>query len=218
MKTVSFYIITVNFLFFCLACKKEKQEITFDIEGSVTDINDDSGINAASVEVSKREVSSGTFNSSYSKLLSATTGSNGQYSFSTPYGSIESFKFEVSHKDYFGKEIIINPDDLSTEETNTLNFSLQSKGYIKISITNATPFDQFDEFSFSTLNPTCLNCVKFTSIQLDGAAADTLLVGGIEANKYFKYQYFVTKNGANTNYIDSVFCATGDTTYQTISY
>lgn len=213
-----FILIIVSTSFLLQSCKKEKDEITFDIEGTVTDINDSSPLASAEVKVSKREVTSGTFNSSYSPVTTETTSSTGQYNFSTPFGSIESFKFELSCENYFGKEVLINPDNLAADNINTLDFSLQSKGVISINIVNATPWDQFDNISFNSLNPSCTNCVKFTSIQMPGVSVDTNLVGTVEANKYFKFQYNISKNGAVSNLIDSVFCVIGDTTFKSIQY
>jgi hypothetical protein len=209
------------FFFTCVilsACKKEKETISFNIEGVVLDINSNSPIENASMVISKREVSSGTFNSSYSKISEQTTAANGEYSLVTPYGGIESFKFGVSHHDYFSKEFLVNPDNLSTEKTNQLNFSIQSKGYININIVNNNPYDQFDEIKVNSVNPSCANCVKFTSIKVSGAVVDTNLVGMVEANKYYKFQYFTTKNGIVNSYNDSVFCIIGDTTLKTLSY
>jgi len=204
--------------FILLSCKKEKETINYDIEGTVLDINDNSPINDATVLVSKREVSSGTFNSSYSTITSEVTTADGKYSFTTPYGTVESFKFQISRDNYYGKEVLINPDDLATNSINTLDFSLQSKGYINIRVLNATPWDQLDKISVNSINPSCANCVKFTSIQMVGSDIDTNLVGSVEANKYFKYQYAVTKNGSVNNYVDSVFCIIGDTTFKTLSF
>jgi hypothetical protein len=202
---------------FC-SCKKEKDDINYTIEGTITDINDNSPIESAKLTISKREVSSGTFNSSYSKISELTTTNNGLYSIITEYGSVESFKFELSHLDYFSKEIIVNPDDLSTEITNEYNFELTSKGYIKINIKNNSPYDILDQISFNSINSSCTNCVKFNSIELNGTTVDTILEGGIEANKYYKYQYFVTKNGVTNTYLDSVFCTIGDTTFTPLLY
>ena len=211
-------LITISFMLLILSCKKEQKENNFNFEGIITDTDDGSKISNAKITLSKREVSSGTFNSSYTNIDSEITNSNGLYNFSTTYGSIESFKFTLQQDNYFGKELIVNPDNLSTENTNELNFSLQSKGNININLVNATPFDEDDKILFSSLNPDCANCVKFTSIQLNGIAIDTNLIGVIEANKFFKYQYFVTKNGVNTSFVDSVFCTIGGTASKVIQY
>ena len=199
-------------------CKKKNNEISFKIEGEIVDVNSNSPLSNIEVIASKREVASGTFNSSYSKFETLTTNSNGKFSVETNYGGIESLKFQFSHANYFSKEIIINPDDLSTEETNNLIVQLQSKGIISINIKNSSPFDQFDNFIFNSINSSCANCVKFNSLELNGNLVDTTLIGQVEANKYYRFQYIVTKNGSSSNFTDSVFCVIGDTTFKVLNY
>ena len=182
------------------------------------DINSNNTLSDIEVLAYKRELSSGTFNSSYSKFETLHTNSNGVFVVETEYNGIESLKFQFNHANYFTKEVIINPDDLSTEKTNMLNFQLQSKGVIKFEISNSSPFDQFDKIIFNSTNSSCTNCVKFNSVEMNGAMVDTNLIGQIEANKYFRYQYIVTKNGATSNFFDSVFCTIGDTTVKILNY
>jgi hypothetical protein len=200
-----------------VSCKKEKDDIKYEIQGEILDLNSSSPIQGAQVKLQTREIASGTYNSSYATAGEFDTQSDGFYNFSVRYGGIESFKFTISNENYFSKEAIINPDDFKTDQINTLNFSLQSKGTVHLRIKNNFFFDAFDEISFNTINPTCTNCVKFNSV-FTGEQVDTNLVGQVEANKYFKYQYSTVKNGFVSNFVDSVFCVIGDTTYKEILY
>jgi hypothetical protein len=211
------YIFILFVLFFSF-CKKEKKEISYSFKGVISDSNNNTGIEGAQITIFKREVSSGTFNSAFSQEDTYTASESGAYELKSDFGTIESFKFKIEKENYFTIEKTFNPDDFRPNEVNQLDFSLIGKGVVSIRIKNNIPFDLFDEISFNSLNPSCNTCVKFNSIVLKKMQVDTTLTGNVEANRYFKFQYSVKKNNTTSNYLDSVFCVLGDTSFYVLNY
>ncbi len=214
-KYIFLFFVTPLFFVFC---KKESKDIVYNFEGYILDVNSKIGINDAKISLFKKEVASGTFTSAFSSVDSYNSSSNGSYILMSDFGTIESFKFRVEKENYFTIEQIFNPDDFKPNEVNQLDFSLVGKGVVSIRIKNSIPFDLFDEISFNSINPTCSTCVKFNSIVLKEMLVDTVLIGNVEANRYFKFQYTIKKNNSTTNHLDSVFCVLGDTSFYNLNY
>lgn len=210
--------IFILFVFFFSFCKKEKKEIYYSFKGVISDSNNNTGIEGAQITIFKREVSSGTFNSAFSQVDAYSATASGAYELKSDFGTIESFKFKIEKENYFTTEKTYNPDLFKPNQVNELNFSLIGKGYISIRIKNNIPFDLFDEISFNSINSNCNSCVKFNSIVLKKMQVDTVLLGNVEANRYFKFQYAVKKNNTTSNYLDSVFCVLGDTSFYNLNY
>ncbi len=218
LKRNNFVFIFLISPFFLTHCKKEKKDIVYNFEGAILDQNSNNGIPDAKITLSKREVSSGTFSSAFSNVDSYFSNSNGAYVLKSDFGTIESFKFKIEKENYFAIEKTFNPDEFRPNEVNQLDFSLIGKGVVSIRIKNNIPFDLFDEISFNSLNPSCNTCVKFNSIVLKEMLVDTVLIGNVEANRYFKFQYTIKKNNSTTNHLDSVFCVLGDTSFYNLNY
>lgn len=199
------------------ACKKKEEEINFDFNIEVIDYYSSVPIENVTVKAYTKGINSGTYSSAYQLQASESTDNDGSCQFKVEYGGIEVIKISLEKNGYFSQNFEYNPDDFSTEEINDLKLPLKQKGIISIKIKNNSPISAADEINFNTLNSGCSECVKFNSLTLSGTNVDTTLTGTIVLNRYYKYQYIVTKNGNSNNYLDSAYCD-NDTTFINISY
>lgn len=219
MKASYIYKITTLLLAFLLlsSCKKKDEDIKYTFNIAVTDYYSSAPISGVSVSAYTRGISSGVYSNTYQLQASQVSGSEGFALLEVPYSSYESIKIALEKEGYYSQSLEYNPDDFSTEGQNELSLQLKQKGVISIRIKNTSPFSAFDEITFNTINPDCAECAKFNSINLSGTNVDTTLTGSIVMNRYYKYQYIVTKNSVSTNYTDSTFCSS-DTTFININY
>lgn len=204
-------------LFLLVSCKKQEEEITFDFNIKVIDYYSPTPIQAVTVKTYTKGVNSGTYSSAYQLKANESTNSDGSCEFKVGYGGIEVIKISLEKGGYFSQNFEYNPDDFSTEGINNLTLPLKQKGIISISIKNNSPVSASDEINFNTLNSDCNECIKFNSLTFSGTNVDTTLIGTIVLNRYYKYQYIVSKNGISNNYLDSTYCD-NDTTFINISY
>lgn len=210
-------ILILGIIILISSCKKENDSIEFQFEITTEDFYNASPIQGTIVRTSTKGVNSGTYNNTFQLQSSETTDINGIANLSAPYGSIEVIKMEIEKEGYFSQSLEYNPDDFSTENINHITFPMKQKGFINIGVTNAFPLSAYDEIIFNSINADCQECVNFNSITLNGTAVDTTLQGTIVQNRYYKYQYIITKGGVANTVIDSTYC-TNDTTFIQINY
>ncbi|CAG5079107.1 hypothetical protein [Parvicella tangerina] len=199
------------------SCNKKKDPIRFEFEIITEDYYTGDPLSDVEVSCFTKGVNGGTYNNTFQLEASEFTNHSGIALFNVEYGGLEVIKLTFDKASYFQQTSEYNPDTFSTNEVNTIRIPLKKKGHISIRIMNAFPISEFDEITFNSLNADCNECVKFNSLNLQGTAIDTTLSGGIVANRYFKYQYIVTKSGSSTNFLDSTYCD-ADTTFIDINY
>lgn len=199
------------------SCKKKDDEIKYEIRVTVTDYYSDAPVSSASVQGYTKGINSGTYSNTFQLAANETTSSAGIVTLSIPYGGLEVIKITIAKDGFFGKSEEYNPDNLSTENTNDVAIQIKQKGVVSFNIKNTSPTNTSDEITFNTINPDCDECVKFSSLNFIGMNVDTTLVGTVVLNRYYKYQYIVTKNGNPVNYLDSAFCSS-DTTFINLNY
>lgn len=218
MKSKSTLLLTgFIFLFAFSFCKKKGTEIEYQFNIKIKDYYNQTPVENVSVSIYSKSINSGTFSNTYSLGGSEKTESNGIAQLSLKFGALESIKIDTEHSDYFKTSTLYNPDDFSTENENNIEISLKQKGHLKIRVRNAFPFDAYDKLILNTLNSDCSECVKFTSLSFEDVAVDTTLSGQVVNNRFYKYQYIITKNGSTISHIDSTLCDQ-DTTLIEINY
>lgn len=214
---LSIFLVTL----FCLGlfnyCKKTDDSISFDFSITVVDFYNETPISSVTVKAYTKGVSSGTYNNTFQLQASESTQNNGLATFEVPYGGIEVIKLSFEKEGYFNESVEFNPDDLTTEAANVITIPFKRKGVVSLRLYNSAPFSEFDEITFNTLNGDCDECTDFNSLVLTGTQIDTMLFANIVANRYFKYQYIVTKNGFTNNFLDSTLCS-NDTTFIVLNY
>ncbi len=200
-----------------VTCRK-KEKPTMLITGSVTDKSTGSGVAGATVTIRYKPYKDGVFTTTFTSLTSTTTDGSGNYSFDIEKPNTSDFEFSVAATSYFGTFKVVNPDNLSTKNSNAQSFEIDASGTLQIHLKNNIPFDANDYFQFQMMGSTCSECCSNSPVMKTGNAVDTTYSCMRYANRYVKYTYFKTKSGVSTFGEDSVYCVKGVTTPLEILY
>ncbi len=217
MRSNNYLLILLCLCFTAVSCKKENNsEVT--ISGTISDSA--GAIAGANVDLSVKEISSGTFSSSFNELYSGTTGSDGKYSHTFTPGNPIEYKIEVLADNRFDEELIINADDVQRGTNNVYNFNLRPQAWYRVNIKNTIPFDSTDllQYQISSSQESCPGCCNNLVRLFEGDVVDTTLKCMTTGNQMLKVNWVVTKNSIIQSYSDSVFCATGDTGIINLNY
>jgi hypothetical protein len=206
-------------LLLLLSCKKDKQ-VTMVISGTVSDGINGGGLSGVSVALSYQKIENGVASTAFSTVGTYTTSSDGRYTFSFNKPSVIKYKLQLVRTNYFGITEEINPDNLSTEHENTLNYTMFPSATFTIFIDNTSPVNNNDQVAYQNLseNNSCLSCCNNSLKILPGMSVDTSFTCSKYGNTYVKFQWMVTKNTITNIFSDSVFCPTGQTTTYQINY
>lgn len=190
------------------------------ITGTVVDLSDNSNVGGATVKIYYKPYQNGVFTTSYSYLTSTTTNSSGTYEFDIEKPNTSDFKFVVEKTNYFPIEKVVNPDNLSLEKDNTLNFETDPSATINIHLKNTSPFNSSDfvQFQLNGLNYSCSSCCTNAPLTKTGTTVDTSYTCLRYGGRYLKYQYIETKNGSTSLFNDSIYCGKGATVALDVFY
>lgn len=190
------------------------------ITGRVADNADNSGISGATVAIYYKPYTNGVYSGNYSYLTSASTDGSGSYSFDMEKPNTSDFKFVVTATNYFGTEKVVNPDNLSTASSNSLDFGTDPSCNVIFHFKNQFPWDVNDHMQFHPMGllAVCETCCTNAVTDYSGTTVDQTFSCLRYAKRYFKYQYTVTKNGSSSTYIDSVYCTFGSSAHVDILY
>jgi len=208
-------------LFFSLtftSCKKP-ETATITIAGNITE-SSGTGINGANVEMSVKEVSGGTFSSTFNTFYSGASASDGSYSHTFDAHNAVEYKIEITGDNRFDQEFIINPDDLERNATNTYNFTLIPQAWYEVNIRNTSPFDSTDfmQYQIETTQLSCPGCCHNLIQVFSGDVVDSTFKCMTTGNTMLKVNWYVTKNSIPSSFSDSVYCAIGDTGVLNVYY
>jgi len=190
------------------------------IAGRVADNADNSGISGAAITIYYKPYTNGVYSGSYSYYTSTTADASGNYAFDVEKPNTSDFKFVVSANNYFGVEKVVNPDNLSTSSSNSIDFKTDPSCNIVFHFKNQFPFDTNDHLQFHPMGllAVCATCCTNAVSDYSGMTVDNTFSCLRYAKRYFKYQYTVTKNGSSSTFIDSVFCTFGSDAHVDILY
>ena len=213
------YFILFLLAIFVFGCKKNKDS-KMTIVGNVSDNGNGNAVAGSVIKLYYKPYQNGVFMTTYSFLTSTTTDASGNYTFLTEKPATSDFKFVVETSNYFNTEKVINPDNLSLKEDNTINFKADASGSLLIHLKNNTPYDTNDYFQFQTLglNYSCSTCCSSSPIVKIGNVVDTSFTCMRYANRFINFTWFKTKNGITTLKNDSVYCGQGIVTNLDVFY
>lgn len=159
---------------FLPACRKNKEKPMMKITGKVSDKADNSGISGASVKMYYKPYQNGVYTNTYSTLTSTSTDGSGNYSFELEKPNSSDFKFVVEANNYFEVEKVVNPDNLSTSSSNTLDFQTDPACQIQFHFKNISPVDTADHLQFNPMGITvvCATCCTNAIKNYHGMAVD----------------------------------------------
>ena len=194
-----------------VSCKKE--ELNFIIKGQVSDVTFSGALQGADVQLYYFPIGSAT--GVYEG--NTTTDAYGNYEFELDRDKYEKIQLVIEKNNYF--EIIdnISFSNLSREEDNVFNYSLEAMAWTKFIIYNQQPSSAQDEFKlFKNSGKTdCEECCD-NGYSFYYGAVDTAIYCANGGNKYMSFFYWVNGNEENGN--DSVYNTPFDTTTYTFYY
>lgn len=209
MKRLIFFSVALLLLVH-LGCRKN--EVTIEIEGILTNSLNGSGLDGVSVDLYTKPLGS-----TFDELAKSTqTNSDGSYAFKIKNNKYESVRIHFEKENYFTIDHTVPFSELSTSNTNTLDFEMKAQSWTAFVIKNNQP-DPSDEFKLlkDTGKEDCETCCENGFYYYYGDV-DTTVVCPNDADRYMRFYYWV--NGNESNGMDSVYNTPFDTTYYEFNY
>jgi hypothetical protein len=187
------------------SCKKE--ELDFVIKGTVTDAS--FSVPAQGVNVKLYSFPLGSTLGVYES--GATTDAQGNYSFELEREKYEKIQLVLEKNNYFKIINDVSFSNLTSEEDNIINYSIQAKSWTRFVIQNQAPSTAQDEFKLfkNSGKADCDECCSNGYSYYYGDV-DTVIYCPNNANQYMSFFYWVNGNQMNGN--DSVYNTPFDTT------
>ncbi|MFT7611457.1 MAG: hypothetical protein ACI9J3_000402 [Parvicellaceae bacterium] len=210
---------TLLFISLVLTSCKKQEPATITIAGTITETNG-TAISGADIKMSVKEISGGTFSSTFNTFYNGPSASNGSYSHTFDAHNAVEYKIEITGDNRFDQEFIINPDDLERNAANTYDFSLIAQAWYKVNIRNTSPFDSTDfmQYQIASTQLNCPGCCHNLIQVFSGDLVDSTFKCMTTGNSMLKVNWYVTKNSIPSSYSDSVYCAIGDTGILNVNY
>ncbi|MBK7129371.1 MAG: hypothetical protein IPM74_07335 [Crocinitomicaceae bacterium] len=196
------------------SCKKDPIQYTFS--GTVTESANGNALSNVAVEVLQRTYNGSVASAYFNSAASTTTASDGTWEVSFDREKVFEFKIEIVEDGYFELSEIISSSDVSTDETEVVNYALEPKSWLSFHLKNfgGLPTDEFTMIYYN-FREGCDGCSTNDYHYFIGEVDTTfqiLTTGGV----YAKYAY---KNPGGVVYItDSVYMPPLDTVGVTINY
>ena len=173
-------------------------------------------LEGATVTLKQLEVSNTVTTSLYDNAGSAITNSQGFYEMMFERKKVSEFKVELKKDGYFSQDVVISAGDVSSENTNTLNYEMDAKTWVNFDLENTGVSDPSDEFLIILYKyrTGCEFCASQDYNYFHGEV-DTNFQVNTTAGGYFKFTY--SKIGV-TSYTDSVLLTPFDTINYVIDY
>ena len=193
-----------------------------DVSGNVKNAINNQTIAGVQVILEVKEFGGNSFSNSFSEIETTLTDATGAYDITFENRNAIEYRLIFNADNYFSKTISINPDDLDLVELNKYDEKIFSWSYLKINITNSSPFNAMDQLILNFNNmviedPGPGSCL-INIISLSGITADTTFECQVYGDQTVNYEYFVTKNNVTNQYNGGIYCPPGDTANSYINY
>lgn len=209
-KPLYFFLILLFASIMPISCKKNSIEYTF--AGNITENIDNGSLAGVELKLYQKIISNGTASETFSLAGSTTTDASGNYELAIAREKVLEFKLKFEKANYFPLELIKSSADISTQDVNTFNETLEAKSWISIEINNLFPEDT-DHFRLilQRFRENCSECAVNSTTDYYGAL-DTTFTYATTAGEYVRIISINVTAGTST--IDSVYA----TPFETISY
>lgn len=208
----------VSVLIVCIlilgSCKKDPIQYTF--EGTITENTASAPLSGVEVGIKQLEVNNSVSTTLYDDAGSAVTDANGFYTMSFERKKISQFKVDLRKSGFFNKDVEISAGEISSENSNVMNYEMDAKSWVNFDIENTGLSDPGDEFLIIlyTYRTGCTECASEDYNYFYGDV-DTNFKIATTAGSYFKFTY--SQVGVNS-YTDSVYLTPFDTVNYVINY
>ncbi|MFK7757520.1 MAG: hypothetical protein AB8B53_11380 [Flavobacteriales bacterium] len=211
-------MITCSFLFISSGCKKNETE-KLKLEGTITDSSTGQTLSGVSVLLEGQLLQSGTFNTNFQDIASASTNSSGEFEMEIDRDNYNELRLIYVKSSYLDFTEIISADELSPSGTD-YSVALDPVSTVNLRLVNSSPSSDDDEIEFrytSAFFPQCSCCTNTPRVFI-GTDIDTTLTCTIVGNTQLDYAYFVTKNGFESVFTNGVFVNSFETADIVINY
>lgn len=213
LKTkIPFIIFTIALLL--SACKKEP--IQFKFEGKITDRLSGAALEGVKINISQKKFSDGALTSAFQLAGTALTDSNGDFNVSFDREKSTQFLVEAEKANYFPVSYEMGSADVSTEKTNDLTQTMDSKAWIQFNLLNEFG-DETDEYKIirQTFREGCYGCATNSTVSFFGLQ-DTSFTYLTTGGEYVK---FIKVNVINSSsQLDSIYATPFETSVYDIVY
>lgn len=192
-------------------CKK-KGKADFTLKGTIIDAT--FSVPLADADLSIYELKAGS--AQMSLIGQTTTNSSGEYSFTFPRNTAESYHLTSSKSLYFDLEETIYFSDLTIEEDNYRNFTTTAKSWVRLKFFNQSPnTTDILQYNRQKGKIDCSICCPSGLNYLNGAV-DTSIYCVNDGNTIYQYQFLV--QGTSNTGIKSATTIAFDTTEIYLQY
>lgn len=210
MKHLTIVLIVCGFF----SCKKDSIQYTF--EGLVIQNHNGVALNNVAISIYQKVFNSSVSNGNFALAGTTTTDASGNYNMSFDREKVTEFKINFMKNGFFSHDIILSSADVSTENNNKVDHTMDAKSWVQFDITNVLPSGSSDELQmiFYTYRKGCEQCIESDFHYLEGIIDSTLIYQNT-GGEYLKFTYIVV-GGQNTT--DSVYMTPFDTAFYSINY
>lgn len=187
---MKFLVLAAVVAFGLAACKKK--DITYVVEGVVTDNSFSQPLSGATVKLYEYEAGS---SAPSAVLATYTTGSDGKYRFEFKREKVEKYYISIEKDLYFSTDKTFHADDLSVEETNTFSHSTTAKAWVKLRFINTDPGTNL-KYIRQNGKSGCEECCASGEQFLYGAVDETIYCIN-DGNYTYGYYYWILSTPDN---------------------
>lgn len=204
------------FLIICFvlfSCRKNKPALS-EINGEIRNLHNQQTIAGINIYLEAQEIQNGNFNTSWRLVQQTTSNAQGQYQLVFDKKNVIAYRIRLEKENYFSKEVSINPDNVKTDETMTIDVDLAGMSWLKMDILNTSPVNNQDQFSYNisaghlNCDDPCCNANQHTFLGMD---VDTNVVCLAESDHLIYLSGISIKNGQGTPFDANGFLTLGDT-------
>lgn len=204
--------ISILILFLC-SCNNEPIQYTFS--GQISKSSDGTSLSGVTVSIYQKVFSNSVTSNNFELAGSASTDANGHYEIMFERKKVTEFKVNIQKEGYFTQDIILQSADVSSENDNIVNSSMDGRSWAKFNIINQAPADANDNLTliFYIYRKDCEGCIEQDYNYYSGVV-NTSEVFQNTAENYLKFTY----NDGFAAITDSVLMPPQDTVEYTIQY
>lgn len=204
----------ILFLFFVLliSCNKNK-EITFTIEGKVSDLTTNTPQSNGTLSLFKIKAGGGDI-----QLIEAIKpNTDGTYQFTFERDKSEKYELHYVREGYFDEIHSIYFSELSTNEPFKFDLTTETTSTIHWIVKNVAPSTSTEEVVIQKLNgrTTCPDCCANTSYTYKGININDTLSCRVNGNTYIKF--YITEL-SQIPVLDSVYCPAFGEAYYSVNF
>jgi len=201
-----------------LSCNKKNKQII--ISGTINNNATSTNLQGVNVVLSGKVIESGKWTNSYSQLATITSDNNGKYTLKLDAVRVSEYKLSFIKENYIDDVRIMQPDEISIDNDNTINVNLEIKSFLNIKVKNVYPVSDNDYMSLSLSGyfKTCTSCCSDEKFDFNGTNIDQNILCICPSSQNIVLNWNVLKGGSVNSYIDTLLVSDFDTINYAINY